>query len=176
MTAAGRVLNPYLTPIELMDHSRFVADEVRAGRYPYVEFGVQSRWHQRIYRDPRIDVWLLSWLPTQGTQLHDHGPSGGSFTVVRGVLTEAVPQAGQLGDREWASGETVGFAAPYVHDVRNLGTEPAVSVHVYSPPLSTMNFYDLGDGGVLERLASITTDDPEAEVPAAVTGAKRLAA
>ncbi len=35
-------------------------------------------------------VWLLSWLPEQGTPLHDHGTSAGAFTVVRGTLTERV--------------------------------------------------------------------------------------
>jgi hypothetical protein len=34
-----------------------------------------------------------------------------------------------------------------------------VSVHAYSPPLTTMTFYDLADGN-LETLASLATDDP----------------
>ena len=42
-------------------------------------------------------VWLLSWLPEQGTPLHDHGTSAGAFTVVRGTLTERVVAAGRTG-------------------------------------------------------------------------------
>src|SRR4051812_25004769 len=38
-------------------------------------------------------VWLLSWLPEQGTPLHDHGTSAGAFTVVSGTLTERVVAA-----------------------------------------------------------------------------------
>ena len=34
--------------------------------------------------------WLLSWLPGQGTGLHDHGGSAGAFAVVRGTLHERV--------------------------------------------------------------------------------------
>src|SRR4051812_39826506 len=41
----------------------------------------------------RAQVWLLSWLPDQGTPLHDHGPSAGAFAVVRGVLAERVVAA-----------------------------------------------------------------------------------
>jgi predicted metal-dependent enzyme (double-stranded beta helix superfamily) len=165
MTAAGHVLRPFLDPVQLIDHSRVVADDVLAGRYPWIEFDEESRWHQRLYRDQRVDVWLISWLPAQGTELHDHGASSGSFTVVSGTLTESVVDDGRLLDRDWTAGSSVGFSAPYVHDVRNTSTQPAVSVHVYSPPLSTMNFYDLSARGRLSRIASIATDDPEAEKP-----------
>lgn len=170
--SASRVLNAYLNPVQLMDHSRFVADEVLAGRYPWVEYDEQSRWHQRLYRDPRIDVWLISWLPSQGTQLHDHGNSAGSFTVVSGTLTESVIEAGALVDRDWTRGNSVGFMAPYVHDVRNVHSEAALSVHVYSPPLATMNFYDLDSSGRLDLLATLATDDPEADAPKQTTPKK----
>ena len=40
-------------------------------------------------------VWLLSWLPQQGTPLHDHGTSAGAFSVVRGTLTERVLASGR---------------------------------------------------------------------------------
>ncbi len=74
---------PSLDPTELVDFARFLADEVRRGRYPFVEYDAAHRWHQRIYRDDRVDAWLISWLPTQGTALHDHGGSAGR--VQRGV-------------------------------------------------------------------------------------------
>ena len=45
-------------------------------------------------------VWLLSWLPDQGTPLHDHGTSAGAFAVVRGTLTERVVAAGRNGISE----------------------------------------------------------------------------
>jgi hypothetical protein len=44
--------------------------------------------------------------------------------------------------------------------VRNLSDAPAVSVHAYSPPLTTMTYYDLADGR-LETIASLATEDPE---------------
>jgi hypothetical protein len=150
----------FLTPLQLVEMTRFYADEVAGGHYPYVDYDPDERWHQRIYRDRRMDVWLISWLPTQGTQLHDHGGSSGSFTVLSGALTEAVAGRGTLRDHERPAGASVGFGARYVHDVRNLCTTPAVSVHAYSPPLTTMTFYDLADGK-LETLASLATDDPE---------------
>jgi quercetin dioxygenase-like cupin family protein len=150
----------FFAPLQLIEFTRFYADEVASGQYPDIDYDPDERWHQRIYRDRRVDVWLISWLPAQGTQLHDHGGSSGSFTVLSGTLTEAVLGGGTLRDNERRTGDSVGFAAHYVHDVRNLSDSPAVSVHAYSPPLTTMTFYDLADGK-LETLASLATDDPE---------------
>jgi predicted metal-dependent enzyme (double-stranded beta helix superfamily) len=99
-------------------------------------------------------VWLLSWLPEQGTPLHDHGVSAGAFAVVRGTLTERVVAAGRTRVRESADdlapGRVRHFGPHYVHQVTNRQDEPAVSVHVYTPGLSWMNSYAL-DGGTLVR-------------------------
>ncbi len=119
---------------------------------------------------------MISWLPSQGTQLHDHAGSAGAYTVLAGELAEAIfrpgaapsgwsrPAAGPgsaLVERRRPSGSGVGFGPHYVHDVRNLSAAPAVSVHAYSPPLTSMNFYDVDQAGVLLKLASVATEDPE---------------
>ncbi len=172
----GRLAEPRraLTPIELIEHVRIIAADVAAGRYPFIAYDAEDRWHQRIYRDARMDVWLISWLPTQGTQLHDHGGSSGAFTVVSGELSEAIYQPGspeaRLREQVRGEGASVGFGPHYVHDVRNLGDEPAVSVHAYSAPLTRMNYYDVASSGELVRLAHLDTDDPEASPPVLDTG------
>jgi hypothetical protein len=156
-----------LNPIQLVEFSRFIAAEVAAGQYPYVEYSESERWHQRIYRDQRVDVWLISWLPSQGTQLHDHGGSAGAFTVLSGELSEAVHRqraAEPLLEQVRPAGSAIGFGPHYVHDVRNLGSTPAISVHAYSPPLSLMNYFDVTDAGELRQLASLRTEDPEPDV------------
>jgi len=160
-------------PVALIDITRVFAAEVVAGKYPYVEYDAESRWHQRIYRDPRIDIWLISWLPTQATSLHDHGGSAGALTVVEGELIETVA-AGDLGlgpsrpalELTRSAGASVGFSRHYIHDVRNGAHQPAVSVHAYSPPLVSMTYYDL-DAGELTPIATVATDDPERELTAA---------
>jgi predicted metal-dependent enzyme (double-stranded beta helix superfamily) len=174
MSATRRALDlpaPVLNPIELLDYARFVAGEVLAHRY-LVSYDGARRWHQRLYRDQRVDLWLISWLPSQGTQLHDHGGSAGAFAVLSGELAEAIYQPGAAGsgtrpalvERRRVSGSGTGFGPHYVHDVRNLSQEPAVSVHAYSPPLTSMSFYDVDDSGALRTLGSMATDDPEQEL------------
>jgi quercetin dioxygenase-like cupin family protein len=157
----------FLNRRQLLEFSRFYAGEVSSGQYPYVEFDEDVRWHQRIYRDQRVDIWVISWLPTQCTELHDHGGSSGSFTVLSGELSEAVPTGPGIHDTVRHSGDSVGFGPHYVHDVRNLSSEPAVSVHAYSPPLTTMNFYDLGETGLVP-IRTLATDDPEPALRVAV--------
>ena len=133
-----------------------------------VEYRAGSRWTRLLHPDdaaPALDpslhedlagaqVWLLSWLPAQGTPLHDHGLSAGAFAVVRGTLTERVVAGGRNGVRESAEELSAGrvrhFGPHYVHQVTNTGSEPAVSVHVYTPVLSWMNTYAV-DGGTLLR-------------------------
>ena len=38
-----------------------------------------------------------------------------------------------------------------IHDVRHIGETPAVSLHLYSPPLWRMGCYDVGDDGRIAR-------------------------
>lgn len=76
----------------------------------------------------------------------------GHGNVLSGELTEAIHQPGlpvdrSLLDRPRSAGTSVGFGAHYVHDVHNLGDRPAVSVHAYSRPLTSMSFYDLAEFG-----------------------------
>ena len=100
-------------------------------------------------------VWLLSWLPEQGTPLHDHGRSAGAFAVVRGTLTERVVVQGRPGrpvretGAELTGGRARHFGPHYVHQVTNVGAEAAVSVHVYTPALVQMNTYSLLEGVLL---------------------------
>lgn len=167
MSARPRSLAPF-GPVELIDFARLFADEVVAGQYPFVEYDPDERWHQRIYRDRRVDVWLISWLPTQGTALHDHGGSSGAFTVIDGELTETVVAGRESAPRSSVeltrrAGDSVGFGAQYIHDVRNVAGHAAVSVHAYSPPLAAMTYYDL-QSGELSTIATVQTDDPEHEL------------
>lgn len=88
------------------------------------------------------EVWVLSWLPGQGTELHDHGPASGAFAVAAGTLTECVVTSPHGGDpvavtRELGTGRVRAFGPYYGHQVSNTGAVPAVSVHVYAQPRPT---------------------------------------
>jgi hypothetical protein len=139
---------------------------------PLVEYREESRWTSLIdpaaaaaVLDPSLhaeladaQVWLLSWLPGQGTGLHDHGSSAGAFAVARGTLTERVVtararEAVHQSTTDLAAGRVRYFGPHYVHQVVNSLTEPAVSLHVYAPALRWMNTYRV-ERGALVRIGT----------------------
>jgi quercetin dioxygenase-like cupin family protein len=103
----------------------------------------RSRWWSRLRYDPverfallleRADdheAWLLTWLPGQATEPHDHGGGSGAFTIVSGVLTEWAMRTNTT--LELRPGQSRVFAPGYVHQVSNAGSVPAVSIHVFQP-------------------------------------------
>src|SRR4051812_1446544 len=107
------------------------ADEARW--MPHVRFGTEDRrWWTRLHGDPRLDVWLLTWLPGHATDLHDHGDSWASFAVTRGRLEEIRAQSdGALVSSVHPAGSASRVPARAVHDVRAV-FEPAISIHAYS--------------------------------------------
>jgi quercetin dioxygenase-like cupin family protein len=131
----------------------------RARWAPLVQYDPVSRWYARLAASsetavssgaamssgteaPGYEVWLLSWLPGQGSGLHDHGRSSGVLTVLEGTLTERslTPAAGEV-HRELRPGSQRVFAPGYLHEVVNDTLEPAVSLHVYFPGLTEMTRY-----------------------------------
>ena len=115
---------------------------------PRFTFG--RRWYAPLAADERGEAWLLSWLPGQHTDWHDHGGSAGAFVVVSGSLTELVPtgEGAVVQSRLLRAGAGRSFGASHVHRVSNDGDLPAVSIHVYAPVLAAMTRYQLDDDGL----------------------------
>jgi predicted metal-dependent enzyme (double-stranded beta helix superfamily) len=115
-------------------------------------FNPRERWYHRIAEHADHEVWLLTWLPGQGTDLHDHGGSAGAFHVVSGDLTEdtVVDTFGAPRMTVRSLGEGIGrrFGPNHIHRITNRSDRPAISLHVYGPALSTMTRYRLGAGGL----------------------------
>ena len=101
---------------------------------PLVRYDATTRWYHRLRTGPGYEVWLLSWVPGQGSRSHDHGRSSGLLTVLRGALTERT----EKGARTLAPGAQRVFAPGYVHEMVNDTIEPAVSLHIYYPGLTEM--------------------------------------
>ena len=129
---------------------------------PLVRFQESGRWWTRLDAPDGVDVWLITWLPSQGTELHDHGDSSAAFTVVSGTITEIRPHAdGALVPQEFAAGRTQTVDPGDLHDVLNAGTEPAVTIHAYSVPLTRMTYWARTADGALVPARIVETDEPE---------------
>jgi predicted metal-dependent enzyme (double-stranded beta helix superfamily) len=127
---------------------------------PLITFDPWSRHYVQLANQSGVEAWLLTWLPGQGTEWHDHGGSAGAFLPVRGALTERLAMVQRDGPpRIRPEVRSVGtsmlrpFGTKHVHRVTNEGTEPAVSLHVYAPALVEMNEYAV-DGDRLRLVAA----------------------
>jgi len=141
------------TPAHLAEIAKSLAE--RPGEWLHrVRLSADGRWYERLHGDDDHEVWLISWLPGQATGFHDHGESEGAFSVALGTLEER----GVAAERTLQAGESWAFGRDYIHDVRNTSSAPAVSVHVYSPPLSTMRRYELIDDGLVAIAVEQTED------------------
>jgi quercetin dioxygenase-like cupin family protein len=122
-----------------------------------VRYDATTRWYHRLSTGPGYEVWLLSWVPGQGSGRHDHGLSSGVLTVLDGTLTERTAR----GTRALETGALRVFAPGYAHDVQNDTLEPAVSLHVYFPGLTEMPMHSA-------RCASAAAPGPTADEPGTV--------
>ena len=127
---------------------------------PLITFDPRSRHYVQLANQSGVEAWLLTWLPGQGTEWHDHGGSAGAFLPVRGALTERLAMVQR--DRRprirpevrtVETGMLRPFGTKHVHRVTNEGAEPAVSLHAYAPALVEMNEY-LVDGDQLRLVAA----------------------
>jgi len=100
-------------------------------------FNPVDRWYHRLAVADDHEVWLLTWLPGQGTDLHDHGGSAGAFLVSGGTLTEETVTAGTLTEETVTAGtlteETVTAGSP-TGETRSADGRPLVTTR------------ELGDG------------------------------
>jgi hypothetical protein len=127
---------PQWTPRELRDLTATVASELTMPLLNLLHYGHTRRWWTRLALTSGVELWLLSWLPGQGTGPHDHGGAAGAFTVLLGELVEDYRYpSGPIRHLGHTIGNAIGFGAGRAHDLRNAGTSPTASVHAYSPPL-----------------------------------------
>lgn len=137
-----------LSPAHL---GRLVRDVAEAGKWlDLVMFCTDDRWFQRLELTDNYEIWLLSWLPSQHTGFHDHGEAAGAFAVAQGELQErtASPGGRKVRHRTAAQGTVRAFGERHLHDMGNVSSTPAISVHAYSPPLTAMRRYEMTPSGL----------------------------
>lgn len=118
-----------------------------------------ARTYERLEVDDHVEVWLICWSDGNDTGFHDHDLSHGAVGVARGrVREETLLLGGGAAVREVAAGGVFSFDATDIHRVLHEGDAPAVTLHLYSPPLRRMGAYEvLADGRLARR--SIAADE-----------------
>jgi cysteine dioxygenase len=106
-----------------------------------------------IHSGPAYDALVLCWRSGQSSPIHDHGGSMCGVYIIEGTATETVFAASPCGRLVPARSHTFGAGEFRVsgfgdtHQMANL--EPPgsdlISLHIYSPPLSGMRTYTIGE-------------------------------
>jgi predicted metal-dependent enzyme (double-stranded beta helix superfamily) len=117
-----------------------------------VKHDTTQRVYEELLWDEHVTAWLICWMDEHDTGFHDHDVSSGAVAVVSGaVREERLAIEGPLRTGVFRAGASFHFSAADIHRVSHAGSDPAVTLHVYSPPLLRMGAYVIGDDGVLAR-------------------------
>ena len=113
-----------------------------------------------LWCDEHVGAWVISWADGNDTGFHDHDVSHGAVAVVEGELVEErLVVGGAPRMIRHRKGDAFAFDASHVHRMRQDAATPAVSIHVYSPPLSRMGAYEVESDGTLRRLSISSTEE-----------------
>jgi cysteine dioxygenase len=141
---------PRLAPAEMREFMRQFKDEAvcwaRLG--PHVAYSPRGYVRKRLFRNGQWEMLLLCWLPGQKTVIHDHGGSWGATRVLSGSLHESLfrwresaAALSRQGGRTVKTAQITVESDATIHQVENRGAVPAISLHVYSPPLVRFHSY-----------------------------------
>lgn len=139
---SGRELEAFVS--ELADRPELWID--------LVKHDSTQRVYEELLNDAHVTAWLICWMEDHDTGFHDHDVSSGAVAVVSGaVREERLTIDGPPRKRTVAAGASFHFSPADIHRVRHAGSDPAVTLHVYSPPLLRMGAYMIDRDGVLAR-------------------------
>ncbi len=117
-----------------------------------VEHERGRRHYAELFSDEYVTAWLVRWVRDHDTGYHDHDISWGAVAVIAGAVREQRLQAdGACCDAVFSAGQSFRFSPLDIHRVSQAGETPAVTLHVYSPPLLAMGTYEHDRNGTLRR-------------------------
>jgi predicted metal-dependent enzyme (double-stranded beta helix superfamily) len=117
-----------------------------------VKHDASQRLYEELLSDEHVTAWLICWMEEQDTGFHDHDVSAGAVAVLSGAVREQrLTIDGPPTNRVFGAPSSFHFSPADIHRVVHAGDDPAVTLHVYSPPLLQMGAYTVGEQGVLAR-------------------------
>jgi predicted metal-dependent enzyme (double-stranded beta helix superfamily) len=140
-----------LSASELETFARELADRPELW-IDFIRHDATQRVYQELLSDEHLTAWLICWMDDHDTGFHDHDRSAGAVAVVGGRVCEERLAIGSEPRRSvFSAGQSFHFSSADIHRVRHAGSDPAVTLHVYSPPLARMGAYTIDERGVLAR-------------------------
>lgn len=109
-----------------------------------------------VHKTQQFEIMIMCWKAGQRSSIHDHAGSLGGLKILSGELTESLFEKApngmikSLSSVDYPAGAMRVEETSLIHQISNLQSQnrPAISVHVYVPPLVRMNVYSLEDPSV----------------------------
>jgi Cysteine dioxygenase type I len=102
-----------------------------------------------LWEDEDCVAWLNVELDGRDTGYHDHdGSAAGIYVLGGSVANEGLPVGGNRSVHRYGPGDSFWVPAAGIHRMSH--DAGAVSVHIYSPPLRAIGYYEVVNG-LLQR-------------------------
>ncbi len=117
----------------------------------YVYFREDSFGRNLVHRTPHCELAVLTWLPGNRTQIHDHGGQRAWIAMHTGVLQfqtfGPIEDEGRLPqlkeERPRGEGDLLYIDDKVgIHRITNVTKKPAISMHLYAGPMPRCRVYD----------------------------------
>ncbi len=143
-------------PIEQLRHHLTQLDVKADDLTPFSIFGDTCYRRNLISEGPWFELLCICWKSGQRSPIHNHAGSTCGLRIIEGVATETAFETTPCGQIkptksvDYEPGLVCCTQDSQIHQVSNL--QPANqclrTLHIYSPPLRTMQTYSLMDGAV----------------------------
>ena len=132
----------------------------------FTRFDPDHYMRNLVNRGPRHQALLLCWRNGQRSPIHDHSGSNCAVKVLQGVATETLFDRAANGmiyaveSRELKVDGICVLRDDNIHQMSNLQADDTdlVTLHIYSPPLLSMNAYSLSDATISQFVDPINED------------------
>jgi mannose-6-phosphate isomerase-like protein (cupin superfamily) len=94
-------------------------------------FSEHGRAVQLLARSPLSELLIVGWRPGQQSSFHDHGDSESIVVLLCGRLSARNDSV----HLELTPGQILLTPRGVKHQMTNIGDEPALTVHIYAPPV-----------------------------------------
>ena len=119
-----------------------------------------------LWQDEHSVSWLNAMPERRDTGYHDHDGSAVGVYVLEGSVTnEGLPIGGPRRVHRYGPGDTFSFPGSGIHRMDH--DAGSITVHVYSPPLRSIGYYEVV-GGLLQRTPG-PPDEASPESPRLLT-------
>jgi hypothetical protein len=156
--ASDRVLEP--------DECAGMAKRAAAVLDPVVLAQARAGGSVVLWQDEHSVSWLNAMPERRDTGYHDHDGSAVGVYVIEGSVTnEGLPIGGPRRVHRYGPGDSFSFPGSGIHRMDH--DAGSITVHVYSPPLRAIGYYDVV-GGLLQRTPG-PPDEASPESPRLLT-------